>query len=167
MIAGARRAQPGTGFVGRLVPRVAGFGQLDSGDRAPGTRSPQAPGRGAHFHGCTEVFALTIELPAQRLALRTMPRDQILAMIASGTEAERYIQLLRARLVPLALLQGAAALDVASALGNWTRDEFKWTVGRWAQDLSRRGLIAPAELDALLNVDITDVPQDPIRTLRR
>jgi hypothetical protein len=94
-----------------------------------------------------------------------MDRGQILALIASGTDAEQRIRRDRAYLVPFALLQGATAQDVAVALGNWTRDELSVTIGRWAYDLRRRGLIAPAELDALLAIDITDVPEDPIRTL--
>ena len=113
---------------------------------------------------------MTIELPGlpgQPLALPEMPREQILALIASGTEAEQRIRRDRGLLVPFALLQGAAPLDVARALGNWTRSEFKWVVGRWAQELRRRGLIAPAELDALLAIDTTGVPEDPIRTLRQ
>jgi hypothetical protein len=96
-----------------------------------------------------------------------MPSAEILAMIASGTDAERQIRSDRARLVPFALLQGAAALDVARALGNWTRDELKWAIGRWAQALRRQGLIAPAEFDALLAIDTTGVPEDPIKALRR
>jgi hypothetical protein len=92
---------------------------------------------------------------------------KILALIASGTDAEDRIRRDRARLVPFALLQGATALDVARALGNCTRDELKMTIGRWAQDLRRQGVIAPAELDALLAIDTTGVPEDPIRTFRR
>jgi hypothetical protein len=121
----------------------------------------------AAFHGCTEVFALTIELPARRLSLPTMPSADILAMIASGTHAENRIRRDRARLVPFALLQGAAALDVARALGNWTRDELTWAISRWASDLRRQGTIAPAEFNALLAIDTTGVPEDPIKTLRR
>jgi hypothetical protein len=64
----------------------------------------------------------------------------------------------------MALLQGATAQDVARALGNWTRDELSVTIGRWASELRRRGLITPAELDALLAIDTKDVPEDPVRT---
>src|SRR5262249_35162567 len=142
---------------GRLVPRAAGFGQLDYGTGRP-AREASSPGRGAHFHGCTEVFALTIELPGQRLSMPTMDREQILALIAYGTDAERRIRRDRTHLVPMALLQGATAQDVASALGDWLRDELTMAIGRWAHILRRQGLIAPAELDALLAVDTTDVP---------
>ena len=73
---------------------------------------------------------MTIDLPGQRLSMPTMDREQILAVIATGTDAERRIQHDRAQLVPFALLQGAAALDVARALGNWTRSELTWAIYR-------------------------------------
>jgi len=114
-----------------------------------------------------EVFTLTIELPGQRLSLPTMNREQLLAVIATGTAAERRIRHDHAQAVPLALLQGAEVLEVARALGNWTRDELTWAIGRWASDLRRQGLIAPAERDALLAIDTSGVPEDPIRTLRQ
>jgi hypothetical protein len=110
---------------------------------------------------------LTVERPGQRLVVPTMPREQILALIEDGTDAERRIWHDRGHLVPFALLQGAAALDVARALGNWTRGLLSMTIGPWAYALRRRGLIAPAELEALLAIDTTGVPEDPIRTLRR
>src|SRR5262249_1189270 len=66
-----------------------------------------------------------------------MQREQILALIANGTDAEQRIRRDRARLVPFALLQGATALDVARALGDWTRDELQMTIGRWTYDLRR------------------------------
>jgi hypothetical protein len=50
----------------------------------PRTASAAGAGRGEHFHGSGGV-ALTTELPGQRLP--TMRREQILALIASGTDA--------------------------------------------------------------------------------
>jgi hypothetical protein len=88
-------------------------------------------------------------------------------MIASGTHAEDRIRRDRTHLVPMALLQGATAQDVACALGDWPRDELTMAIGRWAHILRRQGLIAPAELDALLAIDAKDVPEDPIRSLGR
>jgi hypothetical protein len=70
-----------------------------------------------------------------------MQREQILVLIANRTDAEQRIRRDRARLVPFALLQGATALDVARALGDWTRDELQMTIGRWAYDLRRQGVI--------------------------
>ena len=96
-----------------------------------------------------------------------MQREQILALIASGTPAEDRIRRAWTHLVPMALFQGATALDVACALGDWSRDELTFAIGPWARALRRQGLIAPAELDALLARDANDVPEDPIRTLGR
>jgi hypothetical protein len=110
---------------------------------------------------------VTTELPGQRLSMPTMTSEQLLAVIANGRDAEQRIRRDRAQAVPFALLQGAAATDVALALGDWTQGEFKFAVGRWACDLRRQGLIAPAELEALLTVDTTGVPEDTITTLRQ
>jgi len=105
--------------------------------------------------------------PGERQGVPTMDSGQLLAVIATGTNVVQRIQRERAQLVPAALLQGAAPVDVAHALGNWTRTEFCFAVSRWAYTLRRQGLIAPAELNSLLAIDATGLPEDPVRTRRR
>jgi hypothetical protein len=152
------------GFEGRAGLPVSSTQGTERTRHHTGASSPGA----ADLHtGCMEVSALTVEPQGQRLSMPTMGKDQLLAVIEHGRDAEQRIRHDRAQAVPFALLQGAEATDVARALGNWTQGEFKFAVGRWAQDLRRQGLIAPAELEALLTVDTTGVPDDTITTLRQ
>lgn len=90
---------------------------------------------------------------------KAMDTAHILAVLAQGTQIETRIREDRAVLVPFALLQGATPLEVAEALGRWTRNELSGAIVRWAWTLRRAGRIAPAERDHLLGLNTDDVPE--------